>query len=302
MGLQPGEYEQQSVRHEHTWKDVKIFLLLTFGFVLVLAAACSGGADSELLLATTTTTVDSGLIDELIPLFEEQTDYSVKTISVGSGQALEIGARGDVDVIFLHSPDAEEEFVAAGNGIERRLVMHNDFVIVGPADDPADIATADGAAAALARIAEAEATFASRGDDSGTHKRELDLWATAGVNPSDEGWYSETGQGQGATLTIADQTGSYAIADRGTFISFGSELSLELLFADHPGLLNIYHVIVVNPERFEGLNSDGARAFADFLVSAEAQNVIADFGVNEYGQQLFVPDAGKTIEELEEGE
>ena len=259
---------------------------------LVLSAACGSDEDEDVILATTTSTVDSGLLDELLPLFEEDTDFSVTPLSLGSGQALETAANGDADVVLVHSPAAEEEFVESGNGIERTLVMHNDFIIVGPADDPAGVADAADIEGAMTAIAEGQGPFVSRGDDSGTHALELRLWEAAGIDPTGESWYSETGQGMGATLTIADQTSAYTISDRATFLSFGTEIALEVVFEDAPELLNIYHVILVNPENHDDLNEDGARAFLEFMVSDEAQAFIGEFGVEEYGEALFVPGCG----------
>lgn len=238
----------------------------------------------------------------MLPLFEEETDYRVTPLSLGSGQALETAANGDADVVLVHSPAAEEVFVEAGDGIERTLVMHNDFIIVGPADDPAGVADAADINAAMTAIAETESSFVSRGDDSGTHALELRLWEGAGIEPAGESWYSETGQGMGATLTVADQTSAYTISDRATYLSFGDEIALEIVFEGAPELLNIYHVILVNPENHDDLNEDGAEAFLEFLVSEEAQEFIGEFGVEEFGEPLFVPDAGKTIDEVQQGE
>jgi tungstate transport system substrate-binding protein len=261
-----------------------------------LFAACGGGDD--LLLATTTSTQDSGLLDVLIPAFEDACGYNVKEIAVGTGQALELGRLGNVDVLLVHAPQAEEEFVAEGYGVSRQLVMHNDFIIVGPADDPASAADADDALEALRSIADSDATFISRGDDSGTHKLELALWQELGLDPTGEGWYLESGQGMGATLQIANQRDAYTIADRGTYLALLEHLDLLVLLEGDPRLLNIYHVMQVNPDRFDGVNAAAAAAFVAFLVSGEGQAIIRDFGVEEFGQPLFIPDAGKTIDEL----
>jgi tungstate transport system substrate-binding protein len=280
----------------------RIFLAALIGVLIGgLAAACGSDEDETVILSTTTSTVDSGLLDELLPLFEEESGYDVTPLSLGSGQALETAARGDADVVLVHSPAAEEEFVEAGDGIERTLVMHNDFIIVGPADDPAGVAEAADVNAALTAIAESQPPFVSRGDDSGTHALELRLWEAAGINPEGESWYSETGQGMGQTLTVADQTSAYTISDRATFLAFGDDISLELLLEGAPELLNIYHVILVNPENHDDINEDGAREFLEFMVSAEAQEFIGEFGVEEFGEPLFVPDAGKTIDEVQQG-
>ncbi|MEX1252874.1 MAG: substrate-binding domain-containing protein [Dehalococcoidia bacterium] len=264
---------------------------------LLLAAGCGGGG-SELILATTTSTQDSGLLDVLVPSFEDGNDYNVKVIAVGSGQAIEMGERGDADVLLVHAPSAEEEFVDAGHGTNRQLVMHNDFIIVGPADDPAGVADAADATAAMQAIAAAAAPFVSRGDDSGTHTRELSVWEAAGIDPVGESWYDESGQGMGATLQIAGQTAAYTISDRATYLSQQDNLDLELLFEDDPKLLNIYHVMQVNPDEFDDLNSEGAEAFVAFMIGDDAQQMIGEFGVEEFGEPLFVPDAGKSEDDL----
>ena len=271
-------------------------LALSAAVALVLGVACGGGND--LILATTTSTDDSGLLDVLVPAFEEATGYQVKIIPVGSGQALTMGRRGDADVLLVHAPSAEEEFVAEGYGTNRRLIMHNDFVVVGPADDPAGVREASNAPQALRTIASAEASFISRGDDSGTHQRELSLWEELGFDPTGAGWYSEAGSGMAATLQVANQRNAYTISDRATYLAQLDVLDLAVLHEGDPRLLNIYHVMQVNPERFDAVNASGAEAFVAFLVSEEAQALIADFGVERFGKPLFVPDAGKSEGEL----
>jgi len=256
---------------------------------LLLAAAC-GAAGGELILATTTSTQDSGLLDVLVPMFEERTDYTVKTIAVGSGAALRLGEEGEADVILAHSPDAEEEFMAAGHGANRRLVMHNDFVIVGPAGDPAGVRGLDDAAEAFRRIAASATTFLSRGDESGTHTKELSVWGSAGAEPSGS-WYQETGVGMGPTLLVADEKRGYTLSDRGTYLAQEDNLALEILVEGDPALFNVYHVMQVNPEKSGRINADAAAAFVKFITSDEVQNVIRGFGVEAYGQPLFVPDA-----------
>src|SRR3990172_1325999 len=257
--------------------------------MLIASLACSSG--DELILATTTSTQDSGLLYVLIPMFEEQYDYKVKTIAVGSGQALEMGARGEADVILAHSLKAEEDFMAAGNGESREAVMYNDFVIVGPADDPAGIADAGSVAEAMALIAEAEAPFLSRGDESGTHSKELSLWAAAELEPTGNGWYQETGQSMGATLNVASEKQGYTVTDRGTFLAQKEHLNLVVLSEGDKALFNNYHVIVVNPDAHDKVNAQAARDFASFILSAETQDVIRNFGVDTYGEPLFIPDA-----------
>lgn len=256
----------------------------------VAAMACSSG-DEELILATTTSTQDSGLLDVLVPEFEDQYDCNVKTIAVGSGEALRLGSEGEADVLLVHSPKAEEEFMTAGNGESRELVMHNDFVIVGPADDPAAIAGADSAAAAMALIAESEATFLSRGDESGTHTKEKGLWTTAEIEPAGS-WYQETGQGMGATLNVTTEKQGYTLSDRGTFLSQQDNLDLEILYEGDKSLNNVYHVIVVDPQKHTEVNVDCARDFSTFIIASDTQATIGEFGVDEFGEPLFIPDAG----------
>jgi tungstate transport system substrate-binding protein len=266
-------------------------------FWLPLAAGCgegNGGTDRrELLLASTTSTQDSGLLDVLIPAFEEETGYSVKLVSGGSGQAIENGRRGDVDVLLVHSPDAEKGMVADSDGIERAPVMHNDFVIVGPPGDGAGVRGTGSPAAAMRAIAGAGAPFISRGDDSGTHVLERKLWVAAGIEPRGERWYEESGQGQGATLQIASQKGAYAATDRATFLVQRNNLDLEIAFEGDPALLNVYHVIVVNPDKHRDVNVAAARAWGGFVTGEAGQRLIGEFGAKEYGEPLFVPDAGK---------
>jgi len=266
----------------------------------ILLVSCSFGQSqtSDLLLVSTTSTQDSGLLDVLLPAFTGRTGYYVQLIAVGSGQALKIGEQGNADVILLHSPAAEEDFIAQGFGIDRRLVMHNDFVVVGPPSDPAALRSQPELDSVFKAIFSSASTFVSRGDDSGTHVKELALWKNAGLNPAGEAWYLETGQGQGATLSIASEKGGYALTDRGTFLAYKTNINLEILFEGDPFLLNIYHVITVNPDKFPNINLEGAKAFTDFITSPEGQEIIAQFGVDKYGQPLFFADAGKTETEL----
>jgi tungstate transport system substrate-binding protein len=256
---------------------------------LLTAAGCSG--EDELILATTTSTQDSGLLDVLVPEFEKQNDYNVKTIAVGSGQALRMGEEGEADVLLVHSPSAEEAFMEAGNGAERLIVMHNDFIIVGPAEDPAGIAEAATAADALALIVEDESGFVSRGDESGTHSKELSLWEDAGIAPEGESWYQSTGQSMGVTLGVANERQAYTLTDRGTYLAQRDNLDLEILYEGDTKLFNVYHVIVVNPEKHSEVNEEGARAFAAFITSEATQDLIREFGVDEFGEPLFVPEA-----------
>jgi len=253
--------------------------------------ACAD-TDTEIILATTTSTQDSGLLDVLIPMFEERTDFQVKVIAVGSGAALAMGRSGDADVILAHSPAAESQLVADGFAVRRARVMYNDFVLVGPAADPAGVAGLGSVTDALARIAEADAPFVSRGDDSGTHAMEKNLWAAADLDvPVGQSWYAEAGQGMGQVLTISAETRAYTLADRGTWLAVADADDMPILVEGDERLFNVYHVMVVNPDAHLGLslNTRGADAFRDFLLSDEAQAVIATFGAEQWGQPLFVP-------------
>jgi len=269
----------------------KWLLAWVAAFLLLAGIGCS--SSNSVILATTTSTLDSGLLDVLVPMFEDETGYGVKTIAVGSGQAIRLGAEGEADVVLAHSPEAEEEFVRQGNSESRQEVMHNDFVIVGPADDPAQASGAESASGALGRIADAGSIFMSRGDKSGTHTKELELWSDGGIDP-DGSWYQEMGQGMGATLTVTNDKRGYTLSDRGTFLATRHAYGLEVVFEGDSRLFNPYTVMVVNPERHSKVNAEGARAFAEFITSARAQEVIRTFGVEEYGEPLFVPDAVAT--------
>ncbi|MDP2950236.1 MAG: substrate-binding domain-containing protein [Chloroflexota bacterium] len=259
--------------------------------IALFAAGCGGGND--VILATTTSAQDSGLFDELVPAFEKATGYNLKTIAVGSGQALALGERGEADVLLVHSPAAEEKFMAAGHGVDRRLVMYNDFLIVGPSADPAAIKGVRSATEALGAIADKGSLFVSRGDDSGTHQTETKLWQEIGFDPSSKSWYQEAGAGMGQTLMIASDKAAYTLTDRATYARLSKRLSLDPLSEGDPALLNIYHVIGVNPASHSGLNVEGAEAFADFLVSPQAQEMIRTFGVEQFGQPLFFAVAGQ---------
>ena len=253
------------------------------------------GGDRDVILATTTSTQDSGLLDVLIPLFQKSSGYSVKTISVGTGAALALGARGEADVVLVHAPASEVQWMQQGNGTERLLVMHNDFVLVGPTADPARTKGLSSALEAMRAIAAAEVPFVSRGDNSGTQQLELSLWQKSGIDPKGRPWYVESGTGMGQTLTIADQRSAYTISDRATWLAYASKIQLSILVERDPILLNVYHVMPVNPAKFPTvpINAAGGKAFADFLISADTQGVIGAFGLDTYGQALFVPDAGK---------
>lgn len=248
--------------------------------------AGAAGTRGPLLLATTTSTRDSGLLDELVPSFTRASGCEVKTLAVGSGEALALGERGDADVLLVHSPKAEQELVDAGRTLSREAVMHNDYVLLGPPDDPAGLRDAPDTPQALARLAGAGAPFVSRGDDSGTHAKELSLWKAAGIDPAGQKWYSETGQGMGATLTVADQRRAYVLADRGTFLATQNLESVVLAEGD-AGLRNDYHVLVVAGAQ----QVDCAEDFSAFLLTEPTQEAIGAFGVEKFGQPLFFPDA-----------
>lgn len=252
---------------------------------------------TELILATTTSTQDSGLLDVLIPLFEKQSGIQVKVVAVGTGQALKMGEDGNADVLLVHAPASEVEYMKGGYGKDRALVMHNDFIIVGPSADPAGI-KGKNVEQAFKTIFDQKAVFVSRGDDSGTHKMELSLWKKVGLDPKGQSWYIETGQGMGATLTIASEKGAYTLTDRGTFLANQKNLNLSILVEGDKALLNVYHVITVNPEKWPKVNYNGAIAFLKFITSPETQKVIAEFGVEKYGQPLFFADADKTDADL----
>jgi len=255
-------------------------------------------ANPELILATTTSTQDSGLLDVLIPIFQQKTGYVVKTIAVGSGQAMAMGERGEADVLLVHAPESEVKFIQAAHGFNRKLVMHNDFIIIGPADDPVGIKGTTSAVDALTKLAAAKAIFVSRGDNSGTNQLELKLWKTAGIDPKGQTWYQESGQGMGATMNIAAEKGAYTITDRATYLATQKNLNLEILVQGDKVLLNIYHVIQVDPLKSTKINAEGAKAFVDFMISPETQQIIGEFGIDKFGQPLFFPDAGKTEAEM----
>jgi len=282
--------------------------------VATLLVACGGGgattsvsppANPDLIMASTTSTRDSGLMDILIPIFEQKTGYKMKPVYVGSGAAMNMGKEGNADVLLVHSPAAEVAFMNDGYGSDRKLVMHNDFIIVGKPADPAGIKGTASATDALQKIADAKSTFYSRGDNSGTDALEKGLWKKIGINVADNSttnppWYIQGGAGTGMLdlLRLVSEKGGYTITDRATYLANKSQLDLVILVEGDPLLLNIYHVIQVNPAKFPKVNAAGAKAFADFMVSAEAQKAIGDYGTDKYGAPLFFPDAGKTEAEL----
>ena len=279
-------------------RSLRTGIVLAVGVILGMIAAPRPVASGRpVILSTTTSTQDSGLLDVLVPMFEKKTGTTVKTISVGTGQALALAAKGEADVCLVHAPDSEKKYVADGLLLNRRLVMHNDYIIVGPAEDPARIKGLAGAADSLKRISEAKATFVSRGDNSGTHQLEKKLWKEAKLEPAGA-WYLQAGQGMGATLGIASEKRAYAVTDRGTFLAFQKRVLLVNLVEKDRILLNIYSVLEANATKFPRVNAAGGKAFADFMLSKEVQEIIKTFGVDKYGEPLFFPDAGKREDAL----
>lgn len=293
------------------WRRLAVGVLVVAWVALV--GGCGGGQsspspgpnvgkpapqDPELILATTTSTMDTGLLDQaLIPEFEKQTGYHVKPLSVGTGEALALGKRGEADVLLVHAPEQEMELVKSGHAINRKLVMHNDFVILGPEKDPAQIANSKDSVEAFKKIASSRSLFISRGDNSGTHTKEKGIWKKANLSPAGQKWYQESGLGMGQTLNIASEKGAYTLSDRGTYLALKDKLNLKILFQGDEGLENIYHVMQVNQEKFDPktikINTEGAKAFVEFMVSPATQEIIKKFGVDKYGEPLFYPDAGK---------
>ena len=273
-------------------------LLLVLAAVFAIASPAGAQAPpTTVILSTTTSTQDSGLLDVLVPMFERKSGFTVKTISVGTGQALALAARGEADVTLAHAPSLEKKHVADGKMTNRRLVMYNDFVVIGPQDDPAKIKGEKSALAAFKKIAATGSRFVSRGDKSGTHVLEQNLWKDAGVTPSG-GWYIESGQGMGATLGIADDRRAYTLTDRATMLAFSKRVRLPIMVEGDRPLLNVYSVMEVNPANGPRVNTAGGKAFAEFMLAPETQAVIKTFGVDKYGQPLFVPIAGKKDEDL----
>lgn len=277
---------------------------LLIAALLATAALCACNDDpgynpDELILATTTSLNDSGLLDQLVPIFESEEEISVKIISVGTGAALRMGAEGNADVLLTHAPASERVLVDAGDVTSRTLVAYNDFVIVGPRDDPAGVGGMSDVSAALIKIAETGSTFASRGDDSGTHKKELSLWAEAGLEPSSsDDWYLEVGQGMSATLTVANQRSAYALTDRGTYLSLSEDIgALAPLVEGDPQLLNFYSVMEVDGAKGR-INTVAAAAFTRFLTRDDIQELIGEYLRAEYGRPLFHPAAGDSEEAI----
>ena len=236
-------------------------------------------------------------MDVLLPIFEKNTGYKVKTVAVGTGAALEMGQKGEADVLLVHAPSSEKPLVDDQTLTNYQLVMHNDFIVVGPAADPAGLKKLTTAVDAFKAIADKKAIFISRGDKSGTNTKELGIWKNANITPSGA-WYQESGQGMGQTLTIASEKEAYTLTDRATYLANGKNLKLEIVLQGNKDLLNIYHVAQVNPEKFPKVNAEGAKAFVEFMINADTQKTIEEFGKDKFGQSLFTPDAGKTMEEI----
>lgn len=275
------------------------FLLLALMVLFVTACQPPTNLDragqpaeqEELILATTTSTYDSGLLDAILPDFEDRTDYKVSVLAVGTGQALALGAAGDADVLLVHARGREDQFIEDGNAPFRRDVMYNDFVIIGPADDPAGIKGMTSAADAFAQIAASQSPFVSRGDDSGTHIKELSIWEMVGIEP-EGAWYESAGQGMGAVITIANEQQAYTMSDRSTYLARLAEgLELDIIVEGDPPLLNPYGVLPINPELAEGINAEGALAFVDWITGKDAQALIGEYGIETYGKSLFFPNA-----------
>lgn len=270
-------------------------LCLAFALLVIVLAACAGeddGGPQSMILATTTSTEDSGLLAEILPVFEEAYNVDVEVVAVGTGQALALGEEGNADVLLVHARAGEDAFMEQGHGTRREDVMYNDFVIVGPADDPAGIEGMSDAVAALAQMADTESPFVSRGDDSGTHSKELAIWAEAGIEPSGD-WYNSAGQGMGSVLTIAEEQEAYTLSDRATYLARTLEgIDLVILVEGDPILFNPYGVMAVNPDKGEHIKADLAEEFIDWLISVPTQELIGEFGINEFGSPLFTPDSG----------
>lgn len=272
-------------------KIIRLLILICGGLLLIsLAGQTAAEQNTVLRMATTTSTENSGLLEDILPSFEKSTGYKVHVIAVGTGKALRMGRDGDADVLLVHAPPAEIKFVNAGYGVNRRGVMYNDFVIVGPSSDPADIQGMTDAVKALARIAQHKAVFISRGDDSGTNKKELILWKGVGIKPSGR-WYREAGQGMGKVLQMTGELQGYTLTDRGTWLSMKSKLPLKVLVQGDPKLFNPYHVIAVNPGRYPDINYKGAMDFITWITSRPGQSLIGKYRVNN--KQLFIPTALK---------
>ncbi len=289
----------------------RFILILSFLVVLTLFTGCTSQKEEpedvageeekvvdekeggEIILSTTTSTEDSGLLDYLLPKFEEETGIDIKVVAVGTGKALQMGEDGEADILLVHAKESEEEFVEAGHGLGRDDVMYNDFILVGPEDDPLELKTnsPDNILEGLKTISEGDIGFVSRGDDSGTHKKELSIWAEAGIDPEDNDWYISAGSGMADVLKIANDKNVYTITDRATYLSMKDTLDLEIIIEGDENLFNQYGVILVNPEKSDKINVEEAEKLKEWLLSDEVQKLIGEYGEEEFGMPLFVPNA-----------
>ncbi|MCF6460355.1 substrate-binding domain-containing protein [Clostridium sp. Cult3] len=276
---------------------MKKFLTVSLSVILIftLLVGCGQKQDKDggsIILSTTTSTQDSGLLDYLLPIFKDETGIEVKVIAVGTGKALQMGKDGEADILLVHAKESEEEFVAEGHGLERHDVMYNDFILVGPGDDPLNLKVEhpNDILEGLKILAETETEFVSRGDDSGTHKKELSIWKEAGIEPEGD-WYISAGSGMGDVLKIADEKRAYTITDRGTYLSMKDDLDLDIIIEGDENLFNQYGIIPVNPEKNDKINAEDAKTFMEWMLSDKTQELIGEFGVEEYGMPLFIPNA-----------
>lgn len=266
-------------------KFLKFFLIIFF-LIFLDDGICNNKA---IILATTTSIENSGLLDELIPIFQKKSGYRVKTIAVGSGQAIMLGRKGEADILLVHSEEDEEKFMKDSLGIQRRQFLYNDFILVGPADDPAGAKKSKDIFSAFKKIADKEKLFISRGDNSGTHKKELSIWKSLNIDTTRKRWYQEAGLGMGETLNIADEKKGYTLTDRATYLTLKKNLKLKVLVEDKNNLKNNYSIIIVNPNLFKKVNYEGAKALADFLISKESKKLIEDFNLKKYNEPAFIP-------------
>ena len=289
------------MRRRNMKKTRGIFTVLLAIVALLLVSSMTPvqAQEKTIILATTTSTQDSGLLDVLLPVFSRRRRVILSKRSLWVQARLwPWDEKGEADVLLVHSPAAEKKFVSEGFGINRKIIMHNDYIIVGPAEDPAKIKGTKSTPEAFKKIASAAALFMSRGDNSGTHAKEKEVWKAAGINPEGQKWYQQTGLGMGQTLNVANEKKGYTLADRGTYLSLKKNLKLDILMEGDAILLNIYHVIEVNPAKWPKVNAAGAKAFSDFMVAKETQDIIKTYGVEKFGSPLFFPDAGKKEEDL----
>lgn len=267
------------------------FILAIIAIMFLLIGCGQSGEPQQLILATTTSTEDSGLLEYILPVFESENNMKVDVVAVGTGQALKLGEDGNADVLLVHARSLEDEFMATGHGVRREDVMYNDFVIIGPEDDPAGLQGVTSAVEAFKRISNGETSFVSRGDDSGTHTKEKSIWSAAGIEPAGD-WYISAGQGMGAVLTMADETDAYTLSDRATYLARTLEgIDLVILVDGDPILFNPYGVMAVNPDKGDHINNEAANQFIDWLISLPTQEKIAKFGVDQFGSPLFTPDS-----------